>query len=81
VIDGKPYKYNLETKRWDLDTAAGANVVSPNEQNNQLPVTGTSSGAKGTGDNEERKKMIQVAAANTAKSIYNAFKGFAATIE
>jgi hypothetical protein len=81
VIDGEPYKYNWETKRWDLDSAAGANVVSPNDQNNQPPVTGTSSGAKGTGDNEERKKTIQVAAANTAKSISNALEGFPATIK
>jgi hypothetical protein len=55
--------------------------VSPNEQNNQLPVTGTSSGAKGTGENEEQKKIIHVAAANTAKSISNALEGFAASFE
>jgi hypothetical protein len=80
-MDSKPYKYNLETKRWDLESAAGANIASPNEQNAQSNTPATTGASSGANENEARKKTIQLAAANTAKSISNALEGFAASIE
>jgi hypothetical protein len=82
VIDNKPYKYNLETKRWDLESTAGANIIaSPNEQNAQSNTPATTGASSGANENEARKKAIQLAAANTAKSILNALEGFAASME
>jgi hypothetical protein len=66
----------LETKRWEADLAAGAVNVTDTSSSQATVVT-----ANNSSENETRKKTIQVAAANTAKSISNALEGFAANLK